>query len=235
MTKELLLDTKMTNSPSRTRSRSVREQTYRLLRRQLVTGQFLPGQRLTEHFLAKRLEVSRTPIRESLHKLELEGLVIAAGARGYRVPDDLVEDMNELFEIRAILEGHALACLSTGITAAALDKLRLLVEQAEQACGGGDLMKVFALNTKFHDMLSDLIAESRPRLHGLIEDMRHYVLRYRKNTLIHLESAQRSIVGHKKILLAIELGDAQLCERIMRAHVGEAREDTPAPAVPAAN
>ncbi len=225
----------MTNSPSPNRSRSVREQTYRLLRRQLVTGQFLPGQRLTEHFLAKRLEVSRTPIREALHKLELEGLVITAGARGYQVPYDLVEDMNELFEIRAILEGHALACLSTGIAAAALDELRLLVERAEQACGDGDLEQVFNLNTKFHDMLSSLIAESRPRLYGLIEDMRHYVLRYRENTLIHLASARRSIAGHKKILLSIELGDAQLCERIMRAHVREAREDTPDPPVPAAN
>jgi DNA-binding GntR family transcriptional regulator len=65
----------MTDSPALAppRSRSVREQTYRLLRRQLVTGQFRPGQRLTEQFLARRLGVSRTPIREALHKLELEG------------------------------------------------------------------------------------------------------------------------------------------------------------------
>jgi DNA-binding GntR family transcriptional regulator len=225
----------VTNLPSPNRLRSVREQTYRLLRRQLVTGQFRPGQRLTEHFLAKRLEVSRTPVREALHKLELEGLVITAGARGYQVPDDSVEDMNELFEIRAVLEGHALACLSDGIAAVALDELRLLVERAEQACGVGDLAQVFALNTEFHDTLSGLIAESRPRLHGLIEDMRHYALRYRENTLIHLGSARCSIAGHKKILLARQLGDAQLCERIMRAHVREAREDTPDPGVPAAN
>ena len=210
-----------------TRSRSVREQTYRLLRRQLVTGQFCPGQRLTEQFLAQRLGVSRTPIREALHKPELEGLVIAAGARGFQVPDDSVEDMNELFEIRAVLEGHALACLSRTIAAEALIELRVLVDQAEHACEAGNLERVFALNTRFHDLLSRLIADSRPRLHGLIEDMRHYVLRYRENTLVHLGGARRSIAGHKKILLALELGDAQLCERIMRAHVREAREDTP--------
>lgn len=214
------------------RSRSVREQTYRLLRRQLVTGQFPPGQRLTEQFLAERLGVSRTPIREALHKLELEGLVIAAGARGFQVPHDSVEDMNELFEIRAVLEGHALAALSAAITTEAMDELRALVDQAEQACGVGELERVFALNTRFHDLLSGLLADSRPRLHGLIEDMRHYVLRYRENTLVHLGGARRSIAGHKKILLALELGDAQLCERIMRAHVREAREDTPIPGGP---
>lgn len=214
------------------RSRSVREQTYRLLRHQLVTGQFRPGQRLTEQFLAKRLGVSRTPVREALHKLELEGLVIAAGARGFQVPDDSLEDMNELFEIRAVLEGHALACLAATITAEGLGELRALVDEAEQACEAGDLERVFALNTRFHDLLSGLIAGFRPRLHGLIEDMRHYVLRYRENTLVRLGGARRSIAGHKKILLALELRDTQLCERIMRAHVREAREDTPLPGSP---
>lgn len=209
------------------RLNSVREQTYTTLRRHLLTGQFPPGQRLTEEFLARRLGVSRTPVREALHKLELEGLVSAAGARGYRVPDESVEDMNELFEIRSVLEGHALACLCATIRAADLEALRELVEQAELACRQESLEIVFALNTRFHDLLYGLLARSRPRLHGLIEDMRQYVLRYRQHTLLHRRGVQRSITGHRKILLALELGDPGLCERVMRDHVREAREDTP--------
>jgi DNA-binding GntR family transcriptional regulator len=210
-------------------SQSVRERTYRLLRKQLLTGQFGPRQRLTEESLARRLGVSRTPVREALHKLELEGLVSSAGARGFRVPDDSLDDMNELFAIREILEGHALAELSRIVTPNDIDELRQIVEQAEQACREQSPEKVFAFNTRFHDRLYGFLAASRPRLHNLIEDMRQYVLRYRENTLIRQGGAKRSISGHKKILLALELGDPDLCDRIMRAHVREAREDTPAP------
>jgi len=76
---------------------SVREKTYSLLRKQLLTGQFTPNQRLTEESLAKKLGVSRTPVREALHKLELEGLVKTAGARGFCVPDDSAEHRMNLF------------------------------------------------------------------------------------------------------------------------------------------
>lgn len=218
----------MSSSSSATgvRPRSVREQTYRLLRRQLLTGQFDPQQRLTEEFLARRLGVSRTPVREALHKLELEGLVIPAGARGYRVPDESIDDMVELFEIRAVLEGYALASLCTILTAEDIAELQELVGQAQRACDQGSLEVVFALNTKFHDLLYGALAASRPRLYSLIEDMRQYVLRYREHTLLHLNGALRSIAGHKKILLALEVGDPGLCERVMRDHVREAREDT---------
>lgn len=215
--------------PSSTRAPSVREKTYRLLRRLLLTGQFGPRQRLTEESLARRLGVSRTPVREALHKLELEGLVTTAGARGFRVVDESVDDMNELFEIRAVLEGYALAGLCPVVSAADIRRLQELVDEAELACREESLEIVFALNTRFHDLLYGLLAASRPRLHGLIEDMRQYVLRYREHTLVHLGAARRSILGHRKILLALELGDSELCERIMRAHVREAREDTPEP------
>lgn len=204
---------------------SVREQTYQLLKKQLLTGYFNPSERLTEQALAKSLGVSRTPVREALHKLELEGLVKAAGARGFCVPEETVEEMNELFEIRSILEGHALACLCKTITEENIDSLRELVARAEQALVEGKLEIVFDCNTRFHDLLYGLIASGKPRLYGLIEDMRNYILRYRHNALIHQKGAGRSVAGHKKILLALELRDADLCERIMRAHIGEAQED----------
>ncbi len=205
---------------------SAREKTYSLLRKQLLTGQFSPNQRLTEESLAKKLGVSRTPVREALHKLELEGLVKTAGARGFCVPDDSAEDMDELFEIRAILEGHALACLCKVITEEEIHSLGKLVRQAEHAFESEEMALVFEYNTRFHDLLYGLIISKKPRLFNLIEDMRGYVLRYRQNTLVHVKGARRSIAGHKKILLALGLGDPSLCEHIMRNHVYEAKEDT---------
>jgi DNA-binding GntR family transcriptional regulator len=205
---------------------SVREKTYSLLRKQLLTGQFSPNQRLTEESLAQKLGVSRTPVREALHKLELEGLVKTTGGRGFCVPEDSKEDMDELFEIRAVLEGHALACVCEMITEKDIQSLKKLVWQAEHALESEEMARVFEYNTQFHDHLSGLILSQKPRLFSLIEDIREYVLRYRKNTLVHQKGARRSIAGHKKILLALGLGDPSLCERIMRNHVYEAKEDT---------
>lgn len=204
---------------------TVRETTYHRLRKRLLAGEYAPGERLTEEAIASGLGVSRTPVREALHKLELEGLVEPAGARGFRAPVDSTSAMNELFELRGVLEGHALACLVSIITTPTLAALQELVELSEDACRAGDLDQVFHYNTRFHDLLYGALAEERPRLHGLIEDMRDYVVRYRKNTLITKESAWRSVEGHKKILLALELGDRNLCEQLMRSHVKEAQQD----------
>jgi DNA-binding GntR family transcriptional regulator len=189
---------------------SVREKTYSLLKKQLLTGQLRPNKRLTEESLAKKFGVSRTPVRDALHKLELEGLVKVAGARGFCVPEDSVEDMSELFEIRAVLEGHALACICKIITQENIQSLKKLVQSAEQAFLTGKLDLIFDYNTQF----------------SIIEDMREYVLRYRKNTLAHHDGVRRSISGHKKILMALDLREPQLCERIMRKHIYEAKEDT---------
>jgi len=205
---------------------SVREKTYSLLKKQLLTGQLRPNKRLTEESLAKKFGVSRTPVRDALHKLELEGLVKVAGARGFCVPEDSVEDMSELFEIRAVLEGHALTCICKIITQENIQSLKELVQSAEQAFLTGKLEHVFDYNTEFHDLLYGMLASQKPRLFSIIEDMREYVLRYRKNTLAHHDGVRRSISGHKKILMALELRDPQLCERIMRNHIYEAKEDT---------
>jgi len=203
----------------------VREQTYRLLKQKIIGGDFQPNKRLTEESLAQMLGVSRTPVREALHKLELEGLVKQKGARGFCVPEETQEEMSELFEIRAVLEGHALACLCSGISSENINSLKELVIKAESGVLAAKLDLVFEYNTKFHDLLYGLISTKRPRLFSLIEDMRDYILRYRKDSLDSLDSARRSVSGHKKILMALELSDPVLCEQVMRAHIREAEVD----------
>lgn len=203
----------------------VREQTYRLLKEKILNGHFQPNKRLVEESLADLLGVSRTPIREALHKLELEGLVRKKGARGFCVPEETAEDMSELFEIRAVLEGHALSCLCKNLSNDNFHLLNELVNEAEQGVLTGKLELVFEYNTKFHDLLYRLIRKKRPRLFHLIEDMREYILRYRKDSLDNLQAAERSISGHKKILMALELKDPVLCEHVMRTHVYEAEAD----------
>lgn len=224
---ELIFGYKMTGQTIKQAKRllPVREQTYRILKEKILTGHFRPNNRLVEESLADLLGVSRTPIREALHKLELEGLVKKKGARGFCVPEETAEDMSELFEIRAVLEGHALACLCKSISEENFLLLRELIKKAERGVLAGRLELVFEYNTQFHDLLYSLVRGKRPRLFHLIEDMREYILRYRKDSLDNLQAAERSISGHKKILMALELKDPVLCEQVMRAHVYEAEAD----------
>jgi len=201
-----------------------RERTYENLKKQLLSGRFEPGERLTEEHLAAKLGVSRTPVREALHKLEREGLVKRLEKRGFCVSSDSREEMEELFEIRSILEGYALRCVCDAIGDDNLTHLETFITDAESALDSEEIDRIFHINTKFHDTLHGLVSH-KPRLHDLMADLRKYVLRYRKGTLHTLEGAKRAVEGHRKIMLALRLKDPDLCERIMREHIRESKQD----------
>ena len=209
---------------SKKNSVPIREKTYLYLKSNILSGHFKPGRRLIEEDLAEELGVSRTPVREAFHKLELEGLITPLETRGFIVPKDSKGEMEELFEIRAILEGYALRIISEVVSGETLEQLNGLIERAEEAYREKDLDGIFKSNTEFHDLLNHLVAH-KPKLYGMIVDIRKYVLRYRKDTLQYLNGAKRTIDGHRKIILALKLKDPDLCEQIMRKHIQDAKED----------
>jgi DNA-binding GntR family transcriptional regulator len=202
----------------------VRERAYEHLKASILSGRFNPGERLAEEHLAKELGISRTPIREALHKLESEGLIKPLASRGFVASQDSKDDIEELFEIRAVLEGYALRLICGRITDAVLAQLEDTVEKAEEALGRHGLDEIFQWNTRFHDTLHDLITD-RHRLYHQMVTMRQYVLRYRKNTLQYPDGGERTVDGHRKILLALRLRDPDLCERVMREHIQQSKTD----------
>ena len=205
-------------------STPVRERTYNHLKADVLAGRFNPGERLTEEHLARTMGVSRTPVREALHKLASEGLVKPLESRGFSVARDSREEMEDLFDIRAALEGYAIRMICECISGKTCEALADLIQKAEGAIQRKKLDEIFEYNTRFHDTLHGVIAH-KSRFHNLIADTRKYVLRYRKDSLHYLAGAERTIAGHKKILLAIGLKDPDLCERVMREHIREAREE----------
>jgi DNA-binding GntR family transcriptional regulator len=132
--------------------------------------------------------------------------------------------VEELFEIRAILEGYALRIISARIPEESFEQLDTFIDKAQAALENGRMGEVFKWNTRFHDHLHELVSDT-VRLYRMIVDMRKQVLRHRKVTLQSVEGAQRTIDGHRKILLALRLKDAELCERTMRQHIKLAEED----------
>jgi DNA-binding GntR family transcriptional regulator len=220
------LDTKLRfESPRKKRIPiPIREKVYEHIKSDILSGRYVPGEKLTEEYLAQKLGVSRTPIREALHKLGSEGLIKPGKKRGFIVSRDSKEEVEELFELRSILEGYTLRLISQIISEETLTQLGRFIRNAEEALRRKRIGDVFKWNTRFHDTLHELVAD-RTRLHRLIVDIRKYVLRYRKDTLQYPDGGRRSVEGHKKILLALRLKDPELCERVMRKHIQEAKED----------
>lgn len=218
----------MTKGPPRTLSVRefvpVREKAYQSLKTAILAGRFHPGERLTEEHLAKKMKVSRTPVREALHRLATEGLIKPLETRGYIASRDSKEEVEELLELRGILEGYALRLTAGRISEQSLGRLRGIIDKAEDALERREIDEVFKWNTQFHDLLHELVAD-RYRLHQLIVNMRKYVLRYRKDTLAYPDGGKRTVEGHRKIVLALSLRDPDLCERIMREHIEQAKED----------
>jgi DNA-binding GntR family transcriptional regulator len=203
---------------------SAREKTYECLKSAIFSGRFSPGERLAEEHLAQELGVSRTPVREALHKLEQDGLIEPMGGRGFCIPRDSREEIEDLFEIRTVLEGYTLKIICEKITDEQIAILEAIVEKADEALRRKRIDEVFHWNTQFHDTLHNLVADKR-RFHSMIVNMRKYVLRYRKDTLQYLGAAKRASDGHRQILLALKLKDSELCERVMRIHIRQSKED----------
>ena len=202
----------------------MREWTYNNLKSNVLAGRFTPGERLTEEHLASGLGVSRTPVREALHKLASEGLIQPLESRGFCVAPDSSEDIEDLFDIRAALEGYAIRIICEHISEPDIKKLKGYIEKAENALRRKKLDEIFKFNTQFHDTLHGIVP-NKSRFHSLIADTRKYVLRYRKDSLHYFDGAKKTIDGHRKILLAISLKDPDLCERVMREQIKVARQE----------
>jgi DNA-binding GntR family transcriptional regulator len=221
------LDTIMNASPSRKPRKNgipVREKTYQYLKTGILSGRFRPGERLAEEHLAEELGVSRTPVREALHKLEQDGLIEPMESRGFCIPNDSQEEIEDLFELRTVLEGYTLRIICERITDEQIAMLEGIIEKSEDALQRKRTDEVFQWNTLFHDTLHGMVAQKR-RFHSLIVNIRKFVLRYRKDTLQYLGAAKRAIEGHRQILLALKIKDPELCDRVMRNHIRQSKED----------
>jgi DNA-binding GntR family transcriptional regulator len=176
-----------------------------------------PGTRLVEASLAEELEISRTPIREALHKLELEGLVRPVGRRGVIVVGIDLDDVREIMGLREILESHAAGLAAHHATTTDLRSMESSLERAGQSVATGDLEDLLKWNTRFHDTL--IACSGSPRLIDIIARLRDHVIAYRLVTLKVAGLPARSHQEHHALLDAVRRRDAEVAETLMRAHV----------------
>ncbi len=198
--------------------RPLREEVYTRLRRAILDSAYPAGTKLVEADLAAALSISRTPIREALHKLELEGLVERVpGAAGLRVVGLSREGVEEIYGIRAALEGYAAGLAAARMTSEAVARLSALLDASAEAVAAGDAEALLKVNTEFHEAIYQVAGS--PRLEGLVRSLHEQVMRYRAATLEIHGQGQVGLDEHRAILEALAAGDAARAERLVVAHV----------------
>lgn len=198
----------------------LRELVFESLREAIIGGQLRPGERMMEIQLAEEMGVSRTPVREAIRKLELEGLVVMIPRKGAYVAGLSLKDITDVFEIRRAVEGLAAELAAERITDDELETLeRYLVIIAEQI-EEGDLNKVVETDTKFHTLLYQ--ASRNNRLTQIINNLREQIQRFRTTSLAYPGRMKNALEEHRRIVEAISSRDGEQARRIAQEHIENA-------------
>ena len=201
-------DVERTVAPTRS------DDVYERLREAILTGRARPNERLIEAELADRLQVSRTPIRESLQRLAAEGLVVSR-RRGWVVLEHTSVEIREIYEARAALEGYCARLAAQRATDAQLKEIASLHHPKRNL--KSSRQHLVEINDGFHDAI--LAAAQNERLADMIRRNRTYYFTFRIAQLYSDEEADASIAGHQAIARALLQRDANRAEREMRAHI----------------
>ena len=198
--------------------KTLRDKIADRIRESIIDGRITAGERLVEPDLARRLGVSRTPLREALLQLDSEGFVRVTPRRGAEVSPLSRSDANDTYEVKGLLESFAARLACTRITPEELEHLR---GQHEHMCRLAtartkDVRALLQANAEFHQYLSD--ASGNEKLAGYIRALRGQALRYNYIYMSVLSHLATSMKEHERILAALQKRDGPAVERLVRAH-----------------
>ena len=200
----------------------LREVVYETLREAIRNGSLTPGERLMEIQLAEELGVSRTPVREAIRKLELERFVVMLPRRGTYVANLSLKDINEVFEIRAALDGLAAGLAAERITEEELEQMeRLLVEIADDIEQHNN-QKIVESDEAFHDILYR--ASRNERLVGIICNLREQFTRFRSVSINYPGRLQNTLEEHRQLVEAIAQRNPEAAQQKAREHIENAEQ-----------
>jgi DNA-binding GntR family transcriptional regulator len=193
-----------------------------LIRRAIVEGRLEPGRRLKEEELARELGISRTPVREALLVLQTEGLIESAPNRGATVRAHEPSDLDDLYQLRALLEGFAARLAAARIRESEVGELRASCERFVALRAEDDVVKLVRENVRFHDVI--LAAARSERLAQMVRSVIQLPLVYRSYVWYSPEQKLISEHYHRQLTVALAAGDAERAELVMKEHVLEARD-----------
>jgi DNA-binding GntR family transcriptional regulator len=203
--------------------KTIRRKVYDYLREKLLSGEILPHEHLIEAKIAKEIGTSRTPVREALHNLEIEGLIESIPRIGYVVKSISEKEVEEICEIRRVVEELATHWAIEKARDSLIESLRKNIAVSEERISGGDVMAFVDLDAQFHEIIAGFSGSQR--LLELAQTLRRHMLRYRIQSIYLADNVLRAIEGHKGILEAIQKGDLMEVNRAIHDHLQQSKRD----------
>ncbi len=195
----------------------LRDVVFHTLRQAILKGELKPGERLMEIQLARKLGVSRTPIREAIRKLELEGLVLMIPRKGAEVAEITEKNLRDVLEVREALEKLAVQLACDQITKAGVRKLREAAEAFEEALTGGNVTEIAEADEHFHDLIS--LATGNQKLIQILNNLREQMYRYRIEYLKDEAVFPQLLQEHESLIRAIEERRKEQAVEIVCRHI----------------
>jgi len=195
----------------------LRDVVFNTLRQAILTGELKPGERLMEIHLANRLGVSRTPIREAIRKLELEGLVTMIPRRGAEVAQITEKSLKDVLEVRRAMDALCAELACERMSEEELQQLKQACEEFEKATKTKDTRAIAQADVALHDII--LNATGNSRLIQLVNNLAEQMYRYRFEYIKDLSQHEKLVDEHRMIYEAISKKDKQKASEVAKLHI----------------
>jgi len=195
----------------------LREIVFQALREAIISGELKPGERLMEVQLAEEMGVSRTPVREAIRKLELEGLVVMVPRKGAYVAGLSMKDAADVFEVRQSLEGLAAALAAERITDEEIEALERILLEINDAAEKNDLNLIIQKDAEFHNILFK--ASRNDKLVQIINNLKEQIDRFRIQSFENPGRLKKLVEEHKKIVEAISERNVEKAKKLAEEHI----------------
>lgn len=195
----------------------LREVVFKTIRQAILTGELKPGERLMEIHLANKLGVSRTPIREAIRQLELEGLVVMVPRKGAQVASITEKSMTDVLEVRLALEKLAVELACKRITYEQKEGLKIVLLEFEKAVETDDASAIARADVDFHDAIFN--ATGNMRLGQMVNNLAEQMYRFRFEYIKDKGGRQRLIEEHRRIYDAVIKGDVATATDEISSHI----------------
>ena len=195
----------------------LRDVVFNTLRQAILTGELKPGERLMEIHLANRLGVSRTPIREAIRKLELEGLVTMIPRRGAEVAQITEKSMSDVLEVRRAMDALCAELACERISDEEIKDLKAACDNFERAVRSKDAKKIAQADVELHDII--VKATGNSRLVQLINNLSEQMYRYRYEYIKDASQHSRLIEEHRIIYESIVRKDKVTASQAAKMHI----------------
>jgi DNA-binding GntR family transcriptional regulator len=202
---------------------SLRDRVYDYVKKQIIDGFITPSDVITELSLSKQIGISRTPVREALHYLEKEGLLVSLPMKGYKVRKISRQELEEICEIRSALESLSIKWAMQRITPEQLRSLEDNMITAERKISDDDMLAFTNLDGEFHEMIAK--ASGNQQLVDIILSLRNDMIRSRVQGL-NKEGIKRALQGHRNIFKCLVEKDASCAETAIRSHLEDLKHDS---------